>query len=98
MDQKDISIARRLPTRSGAIKPIVVKFSRRVARIDLMRRNLAKSTETKEVKIFEDLSPARSMFIELMKSDSRSLSVWTKEGNILYTFHNNFYYSKVTNL
>ena len=62
------------------------------------KEELAKSTDKKEIKIFEDLSPARSMFLKMMKSDSRILSVWTKDGIILYTFHNNPNVNKITNL
>ena len=97
MDEKDISIAHRLPTRSGAIKSII---SERVAKNDLKRkkRELTKSTDTKELRTIEDLGPARAMFINLMESDSRNSSVWTKEGNNLYTLHNNSNFNIITNL
>ena len=34
----DISIAHRLPTRSGRDKPVIVRFSRRIKKIDLLRK------------------------------------------------------------
>ena len=42
----------------------------------------------RQVKIFEDLSRARPTFVNMIKSDNRLSVVWTKEGSILYTFHN----------
>ena len=38
VDVKDISIAHRLPSRKGQMNPIIVKFSWRVAKIDVLRK------------------------------------------------------------
>ena len=38
VDVKDTSIAHLLPSRKGQVKPIIVKFSRRVAKIDVLRK------------------------------------------------------------
>ena len=50
VDVKDTSIAHLLPSRKGQVKPIIVKFLRRVAKIDVFERR--KFCSKKEV-IFE---------------------------------------------
>ena len=52
LQPNDISIAHRLPSRfSSSAKPIIVRFSRRVAEIELLRRK-------KELKSIPELEPS----------------------------------------
>ena len=54
VDERDISIAHRLPTPNGRVKPIIVKFSRRVAKIDVMRKKKKLRDEQSDIRVFED--------------------------------------------
>ena len=38
-----------------------------------------------EVKIFEDITAARAIFLKLLKADTSINSAWTRDGNINYT-------------
>ena len=82
----DISIAHRLPIRSGRDKPVIVRFSRRIKKIDLLRkkRTLSQINGFGDVNIFEDLSTARVNFLRIMKTDERIQSTWTREGTIYF--------------
>ena len=82
----DIFIAHRLPTRSGRDKPVIVRFSRRIKKIDLLRkkRTLSQINGFGDVKIFEDLSTTRVNFLRIMKTDERIQSTWTREGTIYF--------------
>ena len=85
MDERDISISHRLPGRQQE-RPIIVRFSRRVGKIELLRKKkkLAESEATKKIKIFEDLTQARSKFLTMMRCDTRIASTWTREGTIFF--------------
>ena len=51
-----------------------------------------------EIKVFEDVSRPRVLFMNMMRQDSRINSVHTKDGVILYTMkHDNQVY-KINNL
>ena len=69
----DISIAHRLPSRSNRGKPIIVRFARKIAKINLLRnkKKMADKEGLKNISVFEDLSKARVNFIKMMKSDCR---------------------------
>ena len=97
VDVKDISIAHRLRAKKGT-NPIIVRFSRRMAKIDIMKKKRKLFENGSQVKIFEDVSRARLTFINTMKSDNGISAVWTKEGSILYTFHNDREILKIYNL
>ena len=91
VEEGDISIAHRLPAKNVAARPIIVKFSRRIAKVEIMRKKktLRDKPTTENVKVFEDITRARVKFLKLMKTDKRIASTWTREGMILYTFQNN---------
>ena len=81
----DISIAHRLPSKRPGPKPIIVRFARRIAKINLLR-NKKKLQEPgwNQIRVYEDLTTARMRFFNLMKSDTRISNVWTREGTIHY--------------
>lgn len=82
----DISIAHRLPSRKEGPRPVIVRFCRRVSKVDLLRkkRSLADIEKMKDIKIFEDLTRPRLQFFNIMKADQRFESVWTSQGIIYY--------------
>ena len=88
VDEKDISIAHRLPSNKRGLRPIIVRFSRRMAKINIMRRKreLMNKESTKDVKIFEDLTRPRLAFLNMMKSDTRIQNAWTREGTIYFVW------------
>ena len=98
VDERDISIAHRLPTRNGRVKPIIVKFSRRVAKIDIMKKKKKLREEQSDIRVFDDLTKPRTNFFNLMKTDKNLASVWTKEGVIFYKWHDNERVYKLNNL
>ena len=79
----DISLAHRLPSRMH-LKPVIVRFYRRFAKIKLLqnKKKLASLSELNEVKVYEDITRPRMNFVELMRSDNRVESVWTRDGNL----------------
>ena len=99
VNKQDISVAHRLPGR-GTTKPIIVRFCRRTAKIDILKkkRQLNETEGMKEVKIFEDLTKARLNFLKLMKTDERIASAWSREGNIFFQYRNDNYTNKITGL
>ena len=76
MQASDIPIAHRLPSRSNRGKPIIVRFARRIAKINFLRnkKKMADKEGLKNISVFEDLSKARVNFIKMVKSDCRSKS------------------------
>ena len=84
--EQDISTAHRLPSRGAGVKPVIVKFTRRVKKTHLLQRKkeLASTDLYNNVKIFEDLTKARMNFLRMMKSDTRIQSAWTREGSIYF--------------
>ena len=98
IDEKDISIAHRLPTRKGNIRPIIVKFSRRVAKVEILRKKKILFENKSEIKVFEDVSRPRVLFMNMMRQDNRIYSVHTKDGVILYSMKNDNQVYKINNL
>ena len=88
--KNDISIAHRLPGPKGRPRPVIVRFSRRMARLDILRKkkNLRDNDKTKSISVFEDLTQPRVQFFNLMKQDTRIASVWTREGTINFYWKN----------
>ena len=82
----DISIAHPLPTKKPGPRPLIVRFSRRVAKVNLLRnkKNLDKFDDLKNVRIFEDMTAPRLKFFNLMKSDNNIEKVWSREGTLHY--------------
>ena len=80
--KSDISIAHRLPGRNSNARPLIVRFGRRVSKVDFLRtkRNLNQSQSMRSVKVFEDLTALRRD--DVMKQDGRFESIWTREGSI----------------
>ena len=85
VDERDISIAHWLPSKS-ANKPVIVKFTGRVSKINMLRskRNLRSSSKYGNVRIYEDLSKARLNFFA--KTDPRIENAWSREGVIFYNW------------
>ena len=100
INEQDISIAHRLPTKKPGHRQLIVRFSRRITKINILqnKKNLAKAAETKDVKIYEDLTAPRLRFFNMMKLDHRIESLRTKEGNIFFTWKNNKKMEKISNL
>ena len=90
LDKKDISIAHRLPSNKNE-RPIIVRFTRRISKVEILRnkRKLRENDTTMNVSIVEDLTRARLRFHNLMKSDTRIESTWTREGNLFYKWKDN---------
>ena len=68
VEMNDISIAHRIPTRKqGAKRPIIVRFSRRVAKVNLMKskRRLQDSQIMSGVKVYEDVTAPRLRFMKM---------------------------------
>ena len=82
----DTSIAHRLPSRSNRGKPIIVRFARRIAIINLLRnkKKMADKEGLKNITVFKDLSNAHVNFIKMMKSDCRIKYALIREGVIHY--------------
>ena len=77
--ENDISIAHRLPASTRTQKrPVIVKFSRRMANIEVLEKKKNRS----DVRIFEDITKARLIFLRMIKSDVRVNSAWAREGTI----------------
>ena len=85
LDKRDISIANRLLSKS-ANRPVIVKFTRRVSKINMLRckRNLRSSSKYGNVRIYEDVNRARLNFFNLIKTDPRIKNAWSREGVIFY--------------
>ena len=98
VDVKDISIAHRLPSRKGNVRPVIVKFSRRVAKIDILRKKKVLYENGSNIRIYEDVSRPRVMFLNMMKEDDRIGSAYTKDGAILYTIKDKNLVYKIVNL
>ena len=84
VDSRDISIAHRLPSRKGSTKPIIVKFSRRMAKVNILRKKRLLYEQGSEVRIFEDVSRPRVLF--------------HKDGAIYYTMKDENRVYKIQNL
>ena len=98
VDSRDISIAHRLPSRKGSTKPIIVKFSRRMAKVNILRKKKLLYEQGSEVRIFEDISRPRVLFLNLMRQDNRIGSAYTKDGAIYYTMKDENRVYKIQNL
>ena len=97
----DISIAHRLPTRTNNTnRPIIVRFSRRVAKINILRKKktLKDNEQSAQIHVFEDLTSARVNFMKFLKQDNRINGVWTRDGNLLYQWKNSERVGKITSL
>ena len=83
VDKNDISIAHRLPSKGNGNRPVIVRFSRRVGKIDLLKK---KKTLTKKqferVSVYEDLTKARLHFLQILIQDARIESSCSREGTL----------------
>ena len=81
----DISVAHRLPSRMH-LKPIIVRFSRRVAKIKFLqnKKKLASWSGLNDVKIYGDITRPRMNFFQLLRCDDRVESAWTRSGTIFF--------------
>ena len=97
----DISIAHRLPTRTNnANRPIIVRFSRRVAKINILRKKkaLKDNDHSAKIHVFEDLTSTRVNFMKFMKQHNRINGVWTRDGNLFYQWKNSERVERITSL
>ena len=63
VDEQDISIAHRLPTAQRGKRPIIVRFNRRVSKIEILKKkSLENLVDYANVKVFEDISRPRLAF------------------------------------
>ena len=88
LSENDISVAHRLPMRMH-LKPVVVRFSRRVAKIKLLhsKKKLASLSGLNDVKIYADITRPRMNFIKLMRSGNNVESIWTRDGTIIFVWN-----------
>ena len=87
LSDNGISVAHRMSSQMH-LKPVIVRFSRRVARIKLLKnkKKLASLSGLDDVKIYEDITRPRMNFIKLMGSDNRLEYVWTRDGTIFFVW------------
>ena len=99
-EASDISIAHRLPGNGRTARPVIVRYARRIARVNLLmnKKKLGSNEATKNIKVYEDLTRARMQFIRMMRSDPRINSVWTREGQILFQWANDTRVDRISNL
>ena len=99
LDPREISIAHRLPKNKG-VRPIIAKFVRRNTKIDLLinKRNLKNSEKFRNVRVYEDMSKARLNFLNLMRTDKKIFSAWSRDGNLFYQVTEGSKIFKITDL
>ena len=84
VDERDISTAHRLPGRKAGERVIIARFARRLVKTQMLRNKKKLSEVGSNVKIVENISPARAKFLAMMKRDPRVESASTREGTIFY--------------
>ena len=77
-------------------RPIIVKLSRRVAKILKKKRVLRDSNSP--IKVYKDIRAPRAAFRSLTKSDTRLSGAYTREGTIIHTIYNDKNIYKINNL
>ena len=77
----DISIAHRLPSMSSAHQPVIVGSSRRVAKVDLLKKENSEE-QFERVRVYEDLTKARFSFPKLHIQNASIESTWFREGTL----------------
>ena len=71
----------------------------RVAKIDvLLTKNFFLFEKGSDIRIFEDISRRRVMFLNIMRHDNRINSAYTSDGSILYTKKDDNRVYKIVNL
>ena len=72
ISESDVSIAHRLPTRKHHPRTMIVRFTRIIGKVNLLRnkKKLFQSSTMRDVKIFEDLTAPGVKFLHLMKKDA----------------------------
>ena len=86
VEASDISIAHRLP---GKRNPIIVKFNRRVAKLDLLKKKMkpAEVDDMNYISVIEDITRPRLNFLNIIKTDNRIKSAWVREGVLHYMWN-----------
>ena len=80
-NRNDISIVYRLAASTRIQnRPVIAKFSRRMAKIGDLKNKKNQS----DVRIFEDITKARLNFLRMINTDVRVNSAWTREGTIFF--------------
>ena len=93
ISKQDISIARRLQSNSPRGTQNIVHFTRRLAKNEILKKNLGDRENLKHLQVFIDLSRPRTKIINIMRSDDRILSTWTRKG-----YDNNYLQKRWKNL
>ena len=57
LESRDISIAHRIPGKQGAPKPVIVKFGRRVTKVEIMRKKKELKEKSPAISITRDWIP-----------------------------------------
>ena len=69
-----------------------------MAKINILRKKKLLYDQGSEVRIFEDVSRPRVLFLNLMRRDNRISSAYTKDGAIYYTMKDENRVYKIQNL
>ena len=87
VEASDISVAHRLP---GKRNPIIVKFVRGVAKLDLLKKKkkLAGVDDMNYISVVKDITRPRLNCLNIMKTDNRIKNDWVREGK-LHNMRNN---------
>ena len=88
VNANDISIAHRLPSMKLGERPVDVRLARGAGKLQLLRNRRALSNKKghENVKVFEGLTAPRGRFFNMLTTDSRVSSAWTREGSIYYVW------------
>ena len=86
VEASDNSIAHRLP---GEHNPIIVKFNRRVAKLDFLKKKkkLAEVNDMNYISVVEDITRPRLNFLNSTTTDNHIKSAWVREGVVHYMWN-----------
>ena len=84
IDAHDISVSHRLPGPKGKPRPIIVKFTRRDVKNEIMKKKkvLKGKSTFKDVFINDDLTKLRGKLMKAIKGDEKVIRTWSVDGRI----------------
>ena len=83
VEKSDISIAHRLPERISNARLMIVRFFRRVSKVELLKKKKFEPISIDEFsRSFQRNNGSATQIFNLMKQDYRFKSIWTREGSI----------------
>ena len=82
-EASEISIAHHLPVKRN---PIINKFNRRSAKLDLLKKK--EVDDMNYISVVEDITRPKLKFLNIMKTDNRIKSAWVREGVLHYMWNN----------